>query len=139
MTTLIEQTITRCAQSRSLVAETNILIALSWRIRNGLTGISGAAGEPSHSGPPPWAVAQLEALVRDKVNRRVLFPLHDPTYWASPATGQRRCRVCSERISRGNECEIRVARGYVYAHLLCYQLWWRESEAFRNEEASASR
>src|SRR5215467_356740 len=139
MTTLVERTIARCTKSRSLVAETNILIALSWRIRNGWVGIGGASDEPSHSGAPPWALAQLEALVRDKVNRRVLFPLHDPKYWASPATGQRRCRVCSETISRGNECEIRIPRGYVYSHLLCHQLWWRESEAFRSEGASAGR
>src|SRR5262252_6252055 len=64
MTTLVERTIARCTKSRSLVAETNILIALSWRIRNGWAGIGGASDEPSHSGAPPWALAQLEAQTR---------------------------------------------------------------------------
>jgi len=139
MTRLVDQTIARCDKSRSLVADTNVRVALSWRIRTGWVGIRGASDEPPHSGAPPWALAQLEALVRDKVNRGALILLHDAKYWASPATGRRRCRVCSESISRGNECEIRIPRGYVYSHLLCHQLWWRESEAFRSEGAGAGR
>src|SRR5215510_13557526 len=133
MTTLVEQTIARCAKSQSLVADTNVLIALSWRIRNGWAGIRGSSDEPSPSEIPHWPLDELEALVRDKVNRGALILLHDAEYWASPATGYRRCRVCSETIWRGNECEIRVPRGYVYAHLVCHHLWWRESEAVRGK------
>jgi hypothetical protein len=129
MTTRLEQTIALCTQNRSLVADTNVLIALSWRARSGWTGIGGGSGEAPRAGVPRWALAELETLVRDKVNRGVLFLLHDASYWASPATGQRRCRVCSETISQGNECEIRASRGYVYTHLICHQLWWRESES----------
>jgi len=133
MTTLVEQTITRCANSLRLVADTNILMALSWRVLNGWTGIAGGSNNASRSEVPHWPLDELEALVRDKVNRGALILLHDAQYWASPATGQRRCRVCSEAISRGNECEIPVPRGYVYAHLVCHHLWWRASEAFRSK------
>src|SRR5215470_2728430 len=128
MTILVEQTIARCAESRSLVADTNLLVALSWRVRSGWKGIRGGSDNPSHS----EVLGELEALVRDRVNRGALMLLHDAEYWASPATGQRQCRVCSESISRGNECEIPVPRGHVYAHLVCHHLWWRASEAFRS-------
>ena len=135
MTMLVEQTIARCAKSRSLVADTKVLVALSWRVRNGWTGIRGGSDSPSRSELPHWPLDELEALVRDKVNRGALLLLHDAEYWASPASGQRRCWVCSDTISRGNECEIHVPRGYVYAHLVCHHLWWRASEAFRSKEA----
>ena len=137
MTTLVEQTNARCANSRSLVADTHVLVALSWRVRNGWTGIRGGSDNPSRSEASHRPLDKLDALVRDKVNRGTLIVLHDAEYWASPATGQRRCRVCSEAISRGNECEIPVPRGYVYAHLVCHHLWWRASEAFRSSGADA--
>jgi len=140
MTTLVEQTMARCAKSQRLVADTKVLVALSWRVRNGWTGMRGGSdSRPSRSELPHWPLDELEALVRNKVNRGALLLLHDTEYWASPASGQRRCWVCSETISRGNECEIHVPRGYVYAHLVCHQLWWRASEAFRSKEARAGR
>ena len=44
VTTLVEQSAARCTESRNLVADTNVLVALSWRIRNGWTGIGGGSG-----------------------------------------------------------------------------------------------
>ena len=137
MTTRVERSAARCIESRRLVADTNMLVALSWRVRNGWIGIRGGSGAPRGAGLPHWPLDELERLVQDKVSRGALFLLYDDKYWASPATGQRRCRVCSDTISRGNECEISVPRGYVYAHLACHQLWWRASEAFRNNQVNA--
>ena len=137
MSTLVEQTAARCIKSRSLVADTDVLVALSWRVRNGWIGIKGGSSTPRGFDIPHWPLDELERLVYDKVSRGTLFILHDDKYWASPATGQRRCRVCSDMISRGNECEISIPRGYVYAHLVCHHLWWRASEAFRNRQVDA--
>jgi hypothetical protein len=128
VTTLVEQSAARCTESRNLVADTNVLVALSWRIRNGWTGIGGGSGAFARENPH-WPLDELERLVRDKVNRGALFPLRNDKYWASPATGER-CQVCSQSISSGNECEIRAPRGFVYAHVICAQLWYRASEAF---------
>ena len=128
MTTLVEQSAARCTESRNLVADTNVLVALSWRIRNGWTGIGGGSGAFARENPH-WPLDELERLVRDKVNRGALFPLRNDKYWAGSATGER-CQVCSQSISSGNECEIRAPRGFVYAHVICAQLWYRASEAF---------
>ena len=85
------------------------------------------------SGPdlPHWPLDELERLAKDKVKRGALFTLSNTKYLAGPATG-RRCEVCSQSISRGNECEVRGPKGYVYAHLICHSLWYRASAARLN-------
>ncbi len=75
--------------------------------------------------------------MRDKLRRGALFILSNKAHWAGPATG-RVCRVCSQAISQGNECEVRGPRGAVYTHLLCHRIWHRESEAYRGEATSSS-
>lgn len=91
------------------------------------------------SGPelPHWPLDELERLAKDKVKRGALFPLSNTKYRAGPATGQL-CEVCSQSISRGNECEVRGPKGYVYTHLICHSLWYRASAA-RGKESIAGK
>jgi hypothetical protein len=42
---------------------------------------------------------------------RRIVPPPQREYWADPATGQK-CRVRGQAISRGNECEVRSAKGF---------------------------
>jgi hypothetical protein len=67
--------------------------------------------QPSGPGLPHWPLDQLERLVTDKLKRGALSPLRNAKYWADPATGQK-CRVRGQAISRGNECEVRSAKGF---------------------------
>ena len=136
MSTLLEQSAARCAESRNLVADTDILVTLSWRVRNGWVGIVGGSDAPARALTTHWPWDELERLVRDKVRWGALFALKSDKYWTGPATGEP-CRVCSQPISRGNECEIHIGRESLYAHLVCHHLWWRESEALRSREADA--
>ena len=133
MTTLMEQTTFRCALSRNLVADTNVLVALSWRIRNGWQGLRGGSDRavPTHPGSPRWPLHELAGLVREKLRRGALFPLDDLHFWASPAGGKR-CLVCTQPIIEGNELEVRAPRGYVHAHVLCHRVWLEESNARRS-------
>jgi len=128
-----------CGVNRKLLAESQVLIALSRRICNGWLGLRGGALDaPGSAGHeiPHWPLDELERLVRDKIKRGALFVLRDLRYWAAPASG-RPCKVCSQAISTGNECEVRAPRGYAYAHMVCHRLWLRESEAFLRQESAA--
>jgi len=128
-----------CGANRKLLAESQVLIALSRRICNGWLGLRGGALDaPGSAGHeiPHWPLDELERLVRDKIKRGALFVLRDLRYLATPASG-RPCKVCSQAISTGNECEVRAPRGYAYAHMVCHRLWLRESEAFLRQESAA--
>jgi len=121
-------------ENRRLLTETNIRIALGRRVCTGWTGIRGGADlrTPPDADNTHWPLDELQRLVRDKLRRGALFLLRNERYWAGPANG-RMCRVCSQPISKGNECEIPGPRGYVHAHMVCHRLWLRESETIRAE------
>lgn len=128
-----------CAQSRRLIAQSRERSAMSRRMLNPWWGISGSSGE-SFAVPPErdsvhWPLDELERLVRDKLRRGALFVLKDRKLWPGPATGEV-CRVCSQVISRGNECEVRGPRGPVYVHFLCHSIWERESRAYAVESSA---
>ena len=128
-----------CGANQRLIAESHVLIALSRRVCSGWLGLRGgsldAPGSAGHE-IPHWPLDELERLVRDKIKRGALFVLRDLRYWAAPASG-RPCKVCSQAISTGNECEVRAPRGYAYTHVICHRLWLRQSEAFLRQESIA--
>jgi len=128
-----------CGANRKLLAESRVLIAISRRVCSGWLGLRGgvldAPGSAGHE-IPHWPLDELEQLVRDKIKRGALFVLRDLRYWAAPASG-RPCKVCSQSISMGNECEIRAPRGYAYTHMICHRIWLRESETFLRQESAA--
>ena len=130
-----------CAQNRRLIAQSRERSAMSRRILNPWWGISGSSDEPSavpqERDSVHWPLDELERLVRDKLRRGSLFVLKDGRFWAGPATGEV-CRVCSQVISRGNECEVRGPRGAVYAHLLCHRIWQQESRTYSGDLESSA-
>ena len=119
-------------QNRRLIVQSRHLSASSRRILNPWWGISGGSIEPpvapTDGSSTHWPLDELERLIRDKLRRGALFVLANGKVWAGPATG-RVCHVCSQTISRDNECEVSGPRGPVYAHLLCHSIWLRESRA----------
>jgi hypothetical protein len=139
MTSLLARSAALRLQNEKILADSRVRMALGWRIRNGWRGIGGGSDTGPSTDPvlPHWPLDELERLVRDKIRRGALFILLNDKFWAGPATGQL-CCVCTQAISSGNECEIRGPRGYVYAHLICHRLWYRESEALRDGEEGAS-
>jgi len=139
MTALVSASKQCCAQNDRLLAQSRDRSVRSRRLLNPWWGISGGVSEPSppaDRSPIHWPLDELERLVRDKLRRGALFVLSNKVHWAGPATG-RVCRVCSQAISQGNECEVRGPRGAVYTHLLCHRIWHRESESYRGEAASS--
>jgi hypothetical protein len=133
MANLVKQSVARGAERRKLVVDTATLVTLSRRAREGWIGISGGSDAPARALSTHWPWDELERLVRDKLRRGALFALTSDKYWATPGTGEP-CRVCSQPISRGNECQIRVGREHVSAHLVCHHVWWLESQALRRHD-----
>ena len=141
MTAIVVTTRQCCDQNRRLIAQSRDHSARSRRLLNRWWGISGGSVEPpvvpTDATSTHWPLDELERLVRDKLRRGALFVLTNGKVWAGPATG-RVCRVCSQTISRGNECEVRGRRGPVYTHLLCHSIWRRESQAHCENPGSSS-
>jgi len=141
MTAIVVTTRQRCDQNRRLIVQSRDRSARSRGLLNRWLEISGGSVEPpvapTDGTSTHWPLDELERLVRDKLRRGALFVLTNGKVWAGPATG-RVCRVCSQTISRGNECEVRGRRGPVYTHLLCHSIWRRESQAHREGTETSS-
>ena len=141
MSSLVARSRDCSRETRRFIERSRALMAVSRRLLNQWWGISGGSIEPpvapTDGSSTHWPLDELERLIRDKLRRGALFVLTNGKVWAGPATG-RVCRVCSQTISRGNECEVRGPRGPVYTHLLCHRIWLRESQAHREGTETSS-
>ena len=123
MGTLVSESEARCLESRKLLADSRVLIARSRRILNRAWELGGSSGDDLHQS------------VRDRLVDGALFPVPRKA-WGGRGTG-RVCAVCDVSIL-STEIELEVAGPRkAWAHLMCYDVWRQESDAFRESAASA--
>ena len=116
MTGLVSESKARCLENRRLLADWRFLVASSRRLLN-----------------PAWVIAgasdgiDLHVTVRERLVSGWLFPAPHKV-WAGKGTGHI-CVICGTSIAPSEiENEV-VGPTTVWAHLPCYSIWRKESEA----------
>jgi hypothetical protein len=111
-------------ENRRLLSETRYRIARSRRHLTPGFALTGGSDDE-----------RMRSIVRARLRTGDLWPLNGRSFWAGHGHGKA-CVVCGSPIGGAEvEYEAQGLGGPAVAHLTCFMIWHRESEATTGREA----